>query len=92
MAINWDPTGAEEVEQNVRTLLKTAPGSVPLARAMGTPQDVVDSPISLAAARLTADVVAAVKTYEPRAKITKVVLDGDADGRLEATVTMEGVE
>jgi hypothetical protein len=28
--INWSPTPAEEVVQNVDTLLATAPGTVPL--------------------------------------------------------------
>ena len=48
------PTQAEEVVQNVRTLLATAPGTVPLARALGVPQDMVDLPQSAAAARLQA--------------------------------------
>lgn len=84
--INWSPTTAEEVIQNVRTLLATAPGSVPLSRAMGTPQDVVDSPVSAAGARLQADVIRAVRTYEPRVKVRRVRLSADADGRLAAVV------
>jgi phage baseplate assembly protein W len=83
--INWNPTPAEEVVQNVRTLLVTAPGTVPLARAMGTPQDVIDSPESAVAARLQADVIRAVKTYEPRVKIKAVTLAADGDGKLTAT-------
>jgi uncharacterized protein len=86
ITINWSPTPVEEVAQNVRTLLATAPGTVPLARALGTPQDVVDSPISLAGARLRAAVVEAVRTYEPRVKVTAVKLAADADGVLAATV------
>jgi phage baseplate assembly protein W len=84
--INWSPTPGEEVAQNVRTLLKTEPGSVPLARAMGTPQDVVDSPQSGAAAQLRAAVVKAIKTYEPRVAVKRVTLTGSADGVLAATV------
>jgi phage baseplate assembly protein W len=84
MAINWSPTPVEEVVQNVNTLLKTAPGTVPLARAMGTPQDVVDLPQSVAAAQLQADVIKAVRTYEPRVGV-RVSVTGDVDGRLVAT-------
>jgi phage baseplate assembly protein W len=88
--INWSPTPAEEVVQNVETLLATEPGSVPLARAMGTPQDVVDQPQSAAGARLQADVIRAVRTYEPRVTVRAVRLDGDADGRLVATAELVG--
>jgi phage baseplate assembly protein W len=92
MSINWSPTTAEEVVQNVRTLLVTAPGTVPLSRELGTPQDVVDLPQSAAGARLQADVIRAVRTYEPRAEIKSVVLTSDGvDGALNATATMVGV-
>jgi phage baseplate assembly protein W len=92
MSINWAPTTAEEVVQNVRTLLVTAPGSVPLSRALGTPQDVVDLPESAVGARLQADVIRAVRTYEPRAKVTSVTLVIAGDGKLAATVALEGVK
>lgn len=90
MSINWSPTPAEEVVQNVETLLKTAPGTVPLARAMGTPQDVIDDPMSAVAARLGADVIKAVRTYEPRVSIKAVSLASDGDGKLIATAEIEG--
>lgn len=84
MSINWSPTVLEEVLQNVRTLLVTAPGSVPLSRALGTPQDLVDAPESAVAAGLSADVIRAVRTYEPRVKVKSVTLTADADGHLVA--------
>lgn len=86
--INWAPTPAEEVVQNVATLLATAPGTVPLSRALGTPQDVIDLPQSAAGARLQADVIRAVSTYEPRVAIKSVTLSASADGRLVATATL----
>lgn len=88
MAINWAPTEAEEVVQNVRTLLVTAPGTVPLSRLMGTPQDVVDQPESAVGARLQADVIKAVRTYEPRVKVQKVKLTATSDGKLTATAEL----
>jgi phage baseplate assembly protein W len=84
--INWSPTPGEEVAQNVRQLLKTAPGTVPLSRALGTPQDALDTPQSAAGARLQADVIRAVATYEPRVKVDRVSLTPNADGRLVAKV------
>ena len=86
--INWSPTEAEEVVQNVTTLLKTAPGSVPLSRALGTPQDVIDLPQSAAGARLQADVIRAVRTYEPRVAVKSVKLTANDDGKLSATVAL----
>lgn len=86
--INWSPTLAEELLQNVATLLATSPGTVPLSRTLGTPQEVVDLPQSAAGARLQADVIKAVRTYEPRAAIKSVTLSASADGKLSALATL----
>lgn len=88
MRINWRPSISEEIEQNVRCLIVTAPGSVPLARDLGTPQDSVDLPESVAGGRLRNDVVTAVRIYEPRAKIRTIAIVGDADGHLTATAEL----
>lgn len=88
MSINWSPTPTEEVVQNVMTLLATAPGDAPMARAMGTPQDVIDLPESAVGARLQADVIRAVRTYEPRVAVKSVELSASADGKLVATATL----
>lgn len=88
--INWNPTVAEEVVQNVRTILATGAGSVPLSRTLGTPQDVLDSPQSVAGAQLQAAVVTAVRTYEPRMKIARVKLTPSADGKLQVEVEAVG--
>jgi len=82
--INWAPSRVEEVIQNVRILLTTEPGTVPLSRALGTPQDLVDSPETVVGAGLQADVIRAVRTYEPRVKVKQVTLSADDDGRLVA--------
>lgn len=88
MIVNWSPSPLEEVVQNVETLLATAPGTVPLSRALGTPQDVIDLPESTAGARLQADVIKAVRTYEPRVAIKSVALTAGDDGKLVATATL----
>ncbi len=89
MRINWSPTPVEELEQCVRALLATAPGTVPLSRQLGTPQDVLDTPASLAGARLRADVAAALRAWEPRVKVKRIPLSTTADGKLVATVEIE---
>lgn len=92
MIVIWSPTPVEEVMQNVATLIGTDTGSVPLARAMGTPQDIVDQPQSVAGAQLQATITRAVRTYEPRAEVESVALVPDADGRLKATVKIGGAQ
>jgi len=87
---NWSPTTAEEVVQNVETLLATEPGTVPMAREFGVPQDSVDMPQSVAGARLQADAIRAVRTYEPRADIKSVKLTPNADGKLVVRATLGG--
>lgn len=90
--VNWSPTTAEEVVQNVKTIIATETGSVPLARDLGTPQDIVDAPTSIAGARLQASIIKAVRTYESRAEITAVRLSSDGEGKLAATVEVAGNE
>jgi phage baseplate assembly protein W len=92
MMINWSPTTAEEVVQNVNTLLATAPGTVPLSRLMGTPQDMVDQPESLVGAQVSAAVIKAVRTYEPRAKITGTQITATDAGKLTITAQLAGVK
>jgi phage baseplate assembly protein W len=88
ITINWQPTAEEEVLQCVRTILATAPGSVPLARTFGTPQDVVDRPMSRAGALLRADAADAIRRYEPRVRVSRVSLVPESTGRLTATVEL----
>lgn len=88
MIINWDPTEEEEILQNVATLLETETGTVPLDRAQGTPQDLIDSPQSIAAALLQSTVIKAIRTYEPRAAVKSVRVTGTVDGTLEAIATL----
>ena len=79
---------AEEVMQNVRTILSTIKYSVPLDRDFGIRGDVVDRPIHLAKARLTHDIFRAIRRYEPRAVIEAVGFKGEETGRLMPLVTV----
>lgn len=88
--INWDPTEDEEVRQNVTTILKTQKGSVPFSRDLGIEQDLVDAPVSIGAAQLVSEAVRQVRKYEPRAKLTPISAEADADGRLSVRLKTEG--
>lgn len=83
-AINFMPlTLEEEILQNVNMILSTPKGSVPLDRRFGINTTLQDTPIPLAQARMTGEIIEAVERYEPRVKVLKVTFSGDgASGEL----------
>lgn len=89
-AVNFSPASEiEEIIQNVRTIMTTPVYSVPLDRMFGLNPEMVDLPLPVAQARLTAEIVAKVEKFEPRVSVTKVTFAGDGiDGRLEPTVSL----
>ena len=84
---------AEEVAQNVRMIITTPKGSVPLDRDFGLDFSVVDRPMPMARALMEVDIVSQVGRYEPRAKVIKVDwLQDDAaamDGRATPQVLID---
>ena len=66
-----------------------AVGTVPLDRDFGVPVDLIDKPMPVAQAKLTAQIVKAVHKYEPRAAVKRVTYTGDADGRLVPKLEVE---
>lgn len=92
--VKWEPnplvigaTGLEEIVQNVRIILGTLQGSVPLDRAFGVPAELVDLPVNQVQRHAPA-IIAAVEKYEPRVKVTYIVFEGDEiqDGRIRPVV------
>ena len=76
----------EEIFQNVRTILSTPKGSVPLDRAFGIDLSYLDSPTPVAEAKLTTEIIAAVKRYESRVSVIAISFTGDLDGKLKPVV------
>ena len=86
-AIDYAPgTVVEEVLQNVRTIITTIKGSIPLDRDFGIDGSVVDMPVNVAKAKLTNEIFRAIRVYEPRAVIESISFDGELSGRLLPTV------
>ncbi|TDL57838.1 baseplate assembly protein [Paenibacillus dendritiformis] len=82
MKINFHPaTRAEEIDQNVRCIVDTMAGTVPLDRAFGlnVPQDV---PAPFLESQLTIRVIEAVQEYEPRVEVTGVTVEPGEDGKV----------
>ncbi|OBZ08041.1 GPW/gp25 family protein [Bacillus sp. FJAT-26390] len=91
--IHWSPDETQEIIQNVRTIMMTAQGSVPLDRAFGLDNSVLDDPIPVAQARLTGIITSAIRTYEPRAAVVQVRYEADQQqGMLQPIVQIEIVD
>ena len=82
-------TETEEIAQNIRTILTTMKGTVPLDRDFGLSAALTDLPINLAQARFAAEIVKAIKNYEPRADVKKVTFQGDSGGTLIPCLEVE---
>jgi phage baseplate assembly protein W len=76
--VDFGATGHIEILQNVRTIITTPRYSVPLDRNFGLNATMLDEPLPVAKAKLTAEIIAAIHKYEPRVKVTKVLYDGNA--------------
>lgn len=81
--VDFLATGLKEIMQNIKTIVSTLKGTVPLDRSFGVNSDLIDMPMPKAQSRLTAEIVAAIEKYEPRCKVVKVTFTGDGiDGIL----------
>lgn len=82
-----------EILQNVRTILATRKGSVPLDRDFGISWDNVDQSLPAAKMLMRSEVIDAIERYEPRAKVTSVDfaedVEGAMDGVLKPIVTVQ---
>ena len=90
--IDFGATGVEAILQNIRTIMTTVQGTVPLDRAFGIDQSPLDSPGLIARSKMTPVINRAIKTYEPRVTVLSVNYTEDEQGRLIAAVTVELVE
>lgn len=85
--INFAPaTEAEEILQNVRTIISTPKFSVPLDREFGIDCSVLDRPMPVAQAQLASDIITAIKEYEPRASVSGITYETTIDGNLRPKV------
>ncbi|KEQ22301.1 GPW/gp25 family protein [Paenibacillus tyrfis] len=76
-------TGLQAIIQNVRTILTTVQGTVPLDRGFGIDIVDIDTPIEVARALLSGRIIDAVRKYEPRVEVVSVnFLAEEGEGRL----------
>lgn len=74
-----------EIIQNVRTILATRIGTVPLHRELGTSWEHLDKPLQVSKMLLKVAVIDAITEFEPRAEVKSVDFD------ITETDALEGV-
>lgn len=83
-AIDFAPsTEVEEILQNVRTILSTRIGTVPLHRDFGLTWEHIDKPYQVARSLMQAEIIDAIEEYEPRARIKSVTFNDNAADAME---------
>ena len=80
----------ESVLQNIAVILSTPKGSVPMYRDFGISVDILDRPIPVAKAMMTADIKEAIEQWEPRVTFISVdFMEDELNGRLIPMVEVE---
>ena len=89
--VNIGVTGIVQLEQEIRTVLATRKGSVPLDRDFGITWDYVDLPLSEAMQYMVAEIGQQLERYVPRIKVRDISFasDNPVDGKLQPVVTVE---
>ena len=76
-----------EVIQNVKTILTTIQGTVPLDRDFGIDSEVIDKPVNVIRPLIVKEVTEKLAKYEPRVKFISMLWDGaGSEGRIVPTV------
>lgn len=83
----------KEIMQNVKIIISTTKYSVPLDRSFGIEGLSLDLPVQAAKAKLSAEIVSAIRQYEPRCQVMSVSFSGDGlDGIIIPTVRIRILE
>jgi len=90
--VDFGATGISEIVQNVKTILTTPLGSVPLDRGFGIDLAPLDAPTTFTQAELTPLIIEAIQTYEPRVVVESVSYQATDQGMLIPRVTLELAE
>ncbi len=84
--VDFAPEGVMEILQNVRTILATRKGSVPLDRDFGISWDNVDQSLPAAKMLMRSEVIDAIERYEPRVRVESVEFLTDTERAMEGVL------
>jgi phage baseplate assembly protein W len=83
-------TGVLEIMQNVRTILTTRRGTVPLDRDFGLSFEFLDSPINRTRTKSEQEIFLQLKKYEPRVILKQIIWEADVmSGLISPSVKVE---
>ena len=83
-AIDFAPASEiAEILQNIRTILSTRVGTVPLDRNFGLTWKHIDKPYLVARALMKVEIIEAIQKYEPRARVESVEFDESLKNAME---------
>jgi phage baseplate assembly protein W len=83
-------SGIPEVMQNVRTILTTRRGTVPLDRDFGISFEFLDGPVNTTQAKAEQEIFLQLKKYEPRVILKQIVWNTDIlSGQILPVVKVE---
>lgn len=86
-AINFMPENEhKEILQNVITICTTLKGSVPMDREIGVSPKIIDEPVNIARAKISSEIIDAVRKFEPRAKVTRLNFEEDENGEMKVRI------
>lgn len=89
LQITFAATGADEVIQNIKTIITTPAGTVPFDRDFGIDWSILDLPIREAKAKLTVEYIEKIKKYEPRASVKSISFTANDSGQLIPKVVID---
>jgi len=92
-AVEVGATGIRQLAQEIRTLLATCKGSVPLDRDFGVSWNVIDSPLPEARQLLISEVAAQLEKYIPRIQFKGIEfldpgIENSVEGQMPYRVTV----
>lgn len=91
-SIDFNPSGLSEIIQNIKMIISTVKGSVPLDRSFGLDNSALDEAPIVAEALMTAAVIEAIEMYETRVVVDSVKYTHDEQGTMTPVVTFSLAE
>jgi len=89
LVFDADPEGKEAVYRKLRLLYGTRAGEQALDRSFGLDWSGLDSPLEVAKAELTTEIIEKTASYVPEVTVASVTFSLDADGALTPTVKVK---
>lgn len=76
-------SGITEIMQNVRIILTTLAGELPLDRSFAGPGSYIDAPFNAVRRRELAAWVEAIEKHEPRVRVTRISFERDENAAMD---------